>query len=326
MVEAVHVGVIGVGGKGQSHMRQLREAEGVKPAAVCDVVPELAASVGEEYGAAVYTDHHELLDSEDLYALYIVVPPFAHTDAELMAIDRGIHLFVEKPVVMDLEKGLEILEAVERAGIISSVGYQMRYMGFVAWAREFLSSRTVAMIIAHRWGGVPRTAWWRVMSQSGGQLAEQTTHQVDAVRHICDDEIVEVYAQYARRALGDWENFDIPDVYAVAFRMQSGAVGSLSSACTMHKGAGRSGLDFLLDDGLRLELGREGAIIYPDQGERVEFSREAPIDQAFIEAIRTGDRSLILSDYRDGLISCAVTLAANESARLGQPVVPYFAR
>jgi predicted dehydrogenase len=325
-VEIVRVAFIGVGGKGQSHMRQLREVEGVEFAAVCDVVPELATSVGEEFGAVAYTDHRDMLDREDLDALYIVVPPFAHTTAELMAADRGIHLFVEKPVTVDLEKGLEILEAVERAGIISSVGYQMRYMGFVAWARKFLSARTVAMIVAHRWGGVPRTAWWRVMAQSGGQLVEQTTHQVDAVRYITDDEIVEVYSQYALRALGDWENFDIPDVYALTFRMRSGAVGSLSSACTMHRGGRSSGLDFLLDDGARLELGRAGVIVYPDEGEKLSFDMEAPIDRVFIEAIRTGDRSRIQSDYRDGLISCAVTLAANESARLGQPVVPYFAR
>jgi predicted dehydrogenase len=226
---------------------------------------------------------------------------------------------------MDMAKGLEILESAESAGIITSVGYQMRYMNHVAWLRDYLSGRTVAMIVAHRWGGVPRTSWWRVMAQSGGQLVEQTTHQLDAVRFITSDEVAQVYAQYALRVLGDWENFDIPDVYALTFLMQSGAVGSLSSACTMHSGGGRSGLDFLLDDGLRVELGREGLVLHPDQGEKPELSTEAPIDEAFILAVRTGDRSHILSDYRDGLTSCAVTLAANESARLGRPVVPCLA-
>ena len=324
----IKVGFIGVGGKGQSHMRQLGEVEDVQFVAVCDVNAELAERVGQEYGVPVYTDHHEMLDKVDMDALYIVVPPVAHSDAELMAAERGIHLLVEKPVVLDLDKGLEILEAVERTGIITSVGYQMRYVESVTWARQFLADRTIAMIISHRWGGVPRTAWWRVMAQSGGQIVEQTTHQVDAVRYLADDEIVEVYASYALRSLTDWENFDIPDVYAITFRMGSGATGSLSSACTMIKGEGRSsGIDILLDDGLRLEItGRGGMTLYPDEVELPEFTADAPIDPAFIEAIRTGDPSLIRSDYRDGLISCAVTLAMNESAQTGQPVVPYFAR
>ena len=324
-MKTVRVGFIGVGGKGLSHMHRLREVEGVQFAAVCDIRTELAEAVGSEYGAAPYTDHHEMLDREDLDALYVVVPPFAHNDAELLAAERGIHLFVEKPVVMDLDKGLEILEAIERSGIISSVGYQMRYLEVVTWIKEFLSDKTVAMIVAHRWGGVPQTPWWRVMAKSGGQLVEQTTHQIDALRYLTNDEIVEVYAQYAQRALQDWDSFDIPDVYALTFRMRSGAVGNLTSSCTMVRSGGGGGLDFLLDDGLRLELRQREVRIYPDAIEAPQFSSAAPIDQSFIEAIQTGDGTPILSDYRDGLISCAVTLAANESARTGRPVTPYFA-
>jgi predicted dehydrogenase len=326
-VEDVRIGFIGAGGKGQSHMQQLRQVEGVQFVAVCDVSSEMAQRVGLEYGATPYTDHHQMLDSEELDALYIVVPPFAHTDAELLAAERGIHLFVEKPVVLNLDKGLEILDAVERTGIITSVGYQMRYTEPATWARQFLGGRTVAMMSVHRWGGAPAKPWWRLMAESGGQLVEQTTHQVDAVRYLTADEIVEVYASYAQRVLTDIENFDIPDVYALTFRMGSGAIGSLTSACTVSRREGTSsGLAVLLDDGLRLELTRQDVLVYPDGVDVPEFGAGAPIDLAFVQAIRTGDRSLILSDYRDGLVSCAVTLAANESAEKGQPVVPYFAR
>ena len=87
-----------------------------------------------------------------------------------------------------------------------------------------------------------------------------------------------------------------------------------------------AGMAVLLDDGLRLELTRQDVIVYQDGVDVPEFGAGAPIDSTFVQAIRTGDRSLILSDYRDGLVSCAVTLAANESAEKGQPVVPFFAR
>ena len=47
------------------------------------------------------------------------------------------------------------------------------------------------------------------------------------------------------------------------------------------------------------------------------------LDQAFIEAILTGDRSLVKTDYEDGLKTAAITLAANESAKTGEPVKVY---
>jgi len=304
-------------------MSRLAEIEGVGIVAIADVAPERAQEAAAQYGAKAYADHHPMLESEELDALYVSVPPFAHSDAEVLAAAAGLHLFVEKPVVLDMDKGFEVLEAIQKAGVLSSVGYQLRLMDSTQRLRAYLADKTVGMISSHRWGGLPGTPWWRVMDQSGGQLHEQTTHQLDLMRYVTGDEVVEVNARYALRTMGDIENISIPDSQAVLLEFASGALATITTSPMMTRGGGKSDVVFLLRD-LILEWSTAGVKGIPEtppefEGEAVETPN---IDQVFVQAIRTGEQSLITSSYEDGLRTCAVTLAANESAATGRPVKP----
>ena len=87
------------------------------------------------------------------------------------------------------------------------------------------------------------------MSKSGGQIVEQTTHQIDLIRYLCG-EITEVQANYALRFSYENEGFDIPDVMASTFKFASGAVGVLTSSCAMINGGGKGELEILADHGV----------------------------------------------------------------------------
>lgn len=316
---AIKVGFVGAGGRAGAHMKALKGMADVEITAICDVNREAAERVAGELGARAYTDHRQMLDKEDLTAMYVVVPTFAHTDAEVLAAQKGTHLFLEKPMAPSMEKALEILEATRKAKVLTCVGYQVRYLGYVQQARNFLKDQTIGMVVSRRWGGLPGTPWWRVMAQSGGQIVEQTTHQVDLMRYLAG-EVEEVHAFYALRTLGDVPNLDIPDVYTVNLKFASGAIGSLSSSCTMRNGGGSSGLEFLLRD-MRAEVGGGGVKIAPEGA--ADPGPVPPdlgdIDEIFIDAIRKEDGSKILSDLEDGIRTLNITLAANRSAQTGKP-------
>lgn len=321
----INVGFVGAGGRARSHMRVLSRIEDVDIVALCDVKEDTAQSAASEFGGAVYTDYREMLDKEDLTAMYVVVPTFAHYDAEILAAQQGVHMLLEKPVVPTMEKGLEILEAVQKSGVLTSVGYQQRYTGGAKQGREFLRDKDVAMALAYRWGGLPGTPWWRVMAQSGGQLVEQTTHQVDLLRYLVG-EVAEVHAYYATRALNDVENLDIPDVYALSLQFENGAVGTLSSTCVLRNGGGSNGIDVMMRD-MRATVGANGVTVFPSAAAEVgEMPESEDIDEVFMDAIRSGDGSGILSDFEDGLRSLDISLAANKSAETGQPERTYFSQ
>ncbi|HLV81207.1 MAG TPA: Gfo/Idh/MocA family oxidoreductase [Chthonomonadaceae bacterium] len=321
MLETIKVAFVGVGGIANYHLSRLAEIEGVEIAGLCDLIEQRADTAAEKYGGQVYTDYRRMLGEVEMDALYVCVPPYAHSDAEILAAQRGVHLFVEKPVVMRLETGLPILEAIEKAGILSSVGYQFRHVPEMQAVRAFLAGREVAMICANRWGNIPgnENHWWRVFAKSGGQLLEMATHQLDTMRWLAGD-VREVCARYAQRATRDLPNVTVPDVQVAVLEFASGAVGYLSTSCALNRGGGLMDLHLILKD-MRLEVGQEIRVMPEGAAEIGPLPESVPgIDQAFITAVKTGDRSLIRCDYREGLKSAAACIAANESAATGRPV------
>lgn len=320
MADETRIAFIGAGGMAQSHMGNLESVEGANIVAICDLAEDRVNEVAGKYNAAAYTDYRRMLDEVDADAVYVIVPPFAHEDAEVLAVRKGCAIFVEKPVVLHMDKGYEIAEEIEKAHAISCVGYQLRLLDSTQRARKYLSTKTIGMVSAHRWGGLPGVPWWRVMDQSGGQLHEQTTHQIDLMRYI-GGEIAEVYAQYSLRCMGKVENLDIPDAQGILFKFIDGAIGMCVTSPMMTQGGGVNDLKFLIEDHI-LEWAPGGNKLSPDDCPEVTAEPvETPtIDACFVQAIQTGDTGPIPCSYRAGLQTAAVTIAANESARIGKPI------
>lgn len=321
----VRVGFVGCGGMAGGHIenwaRMRDQGEDVALTAFCDLEISRAERYATRFGARAYADFRAMLEREELEAVYVVVPPHAHTGAEILAARKGCALFVEKPVANNLETAREILTAIEEAGVITSVGYHWRYQDSTDRAREALAGKTIGMVIGYWMGGMPGVPWWRRLEQSGGQFVEQTTHIFDLARYLAG-EVTEVYATAAVRALQDVENFNVTDVGAANLKFASGAIGTIHNTCLL-KGIGyTTGLVVITPD-LIVELLGGCRLIDPEK--RMEYpNRNDPYqveDRIFLDAVRTGDGSAIRSGYADAVQSLAVTLAANESYQSGR-VVP----
>ncbi|ALS26515.1 Gfo/Idh/MocA family oxidoreductase [Paenibacillus cisolokensis] len=315
----IRVGIIGTGWFGMKHAELLAGMEGVRVAAFCGTSREKAERAAQRFaGAAAYADVREMLDGCKLDAAYICVPPFAHGDMEKELAERGIPFLVEKPLGVDEETPTAIADLVERRGLITSVGYHFRYMDTVQSAKRWLEGRTVGMAVGGWMGSMPGVAWWRKTETSGGQFVEQTTHIVDLLRYMLG-EVTEVFAAYARRA--NTPDATVADVGTVTLKLASGAVASISNTCLIPSG-GRAELHLYTDGGVA-EIGPQSLrLLLPDQtvettGRRDPYRAE---NEAFIEAVRTGDASGIRSTYRDAWMTHRVTVAANRSAASGLPV------
>ena len=325
MAEQVRLGFIGLGGIANHHLKQLAAIDAAKPVAFCDINEAAAKAASEAYGGgAVYTDHHKLLDSEELDAVYICIPPKFHTDQAIAAAEHGVAVFVEKPVALTMDKALETREAIAKAGVLASSGYTMRYWPGICAAKEHLDGKTISMITCSRWGGIPggEDHWWRNMSISGGQLVEQATHQVDAIRWIAG-EITQVWARYEYASMAHHPKFTVPASQAFCFETAGGACGVMTCSCATHKGGGGGGWDFLLD-GERLTIAGQAAKVMPapaDTDGTIEPAMpQMNIDEGFVQAVASGDGSTIRSTYADAVKTLEVTLAANESAASGKVV------
>ncbi|HID07390.1 MAG TPA: Gfo/Idh/MocA family oxidoreductase, partial [Armatimonadetes bacterium] len=293
MSASVRVGFIGTGGIAMNkHLPKLAELEPVELVALCDVSEERVTTATQCFGGRPYTDYREMLDREELDALFICVPPFAHGDIELRALERGLHLFIEKPVVLDMDVGIAILEAVRKANVLTSVGYSRRYSPIVNAVRELLSTQTIAMVTANRWGGiVMATDWWRQVDKSGGRLVENATHEVDLMRYWVGD-VICVYARYAQRTISDVPGATIPDAEVVAMEFSNGAVGYISTCSALTKGGGWYDVRVVIKDAMIHFTGRDVYIIPQGALELPPIGEAMDITVAFVEAIRQNDHHL----------------------------------
>lgn len=317
----VRIGFIGTGNIAQLHLQRLQQIEEVEIVALCDLDLERAEAARKKFGGTAYSDYHQMLERERLDALYICIPPFAHLDQELEAIKRGIHLYVEKPVILDMELGKRIEKAIQQQGVIAACGYQWRYFDTVDQLKSLVEQEPIGLAVGYWFGGVPQMPWWRSRYQSGGQLVEQTSHIVDLARYLLGD-VAKVGAYAFRGLIRDIPGYNVDDASVAILKFESGAIGVISSSCLLTSGGGTAGLTLLGRDlridcefgKLRIQRSRQVQEFTPQVDPHLRAS------QAFVKAVATGDPSGIRSTYADGLKTAQVTLAANHAMQTGQIV------
>ena len=318
-MKEVKIGFIGAGGNASGHMNQLAGIEGARIVGICDIDSARAQSAAERHNADPYTAHQDLLERDDLDAIYLSLPVFVHGQPERDVIARGLPFLVEKPVAINIDIARELEAAVAKAGLITCVGYQLRYLGSTQITQQILTERTINMIVGKYWcstGHGDPNAWLRQMNKSGGQLVEQATHTIDMMRYM-GGEVESVYAMQANRLL---KETDCPDANSVALQFANGAVGSLT-ATWAYAGdwSNANVLDILYED--ELLNWNPSKVSVRENGEWVDKTEPGPtIDQVFVEAVRSGDGSQILSPYSDAVKTLAISLAANLSAQENRPV------
>jgi len=331
MADQVRVGFVGCGGNAQGHMRQVAGShlhlapggqvrnEDVTPLArivgVCDVSEAAAQKAAEQFGAQAFPSHKAMLDAGELDAVYISVPPFAHGEIELDVLDCGLPFFVEKPVALTLELAQRIASRVRETNTLTCVGYQLRYTAAAQATRAFLADKTVGMAVGRYWRPSGRgNSWLQQWAKSGGQVVEQATHTIDMMRFLCGD-VTEVHCLQANRTL---KEIDCPDHNVLALKFASGALGALTT-CWAFEGWDGNVVDIFFDR-YRIAWSVGAPTITPAcEAFAVDAALGKSIDEVFVEAVRTGDRSGILTPYEDAVKSLAVSLAANASARADQP-------
>ena len=163
----IRVGFVGTGGITERHFTAIgRLREQAEVVAVCDVIEERATAAAQAHGARAYLSFPEMLARERLDALYVCLPPDAHVDQELTAINRGIHLFVEKPLPLDLDKASIIARRAKEAGLVTSVGFHWRHWEHVKAVRAALAGDRVGMALGYFLNTLPSSPWWRIKARS----------------------------------------------------------------------------------------------------------------------------------------------------------------
>ncbi len=323
----VNVGLVGAGRRGKAHLDAIKNIPDVYIKAICDIDETTAKSVAKIYQAKPYTNYEEMLDKEELDAIFICTPTNVHVPQAILAAKHGVSFLLEKPVSLNIQEAKDLLKAVHDYKVVAGVGYQSRYLSIIDKALEIVEENKISMVNAHYYWTIPIIPWIRKRELGGGQIVDQSTHLIDLFRYVAG-EIESVYASYSSVARSTEEDkkagFENWDSYALTVRFKHGGVGNLSGTYALFPGIkDASGIDFIARELLmryihasRLEIiTRNEVVVYTEtRNPTVEMDRD------FIKAIQSKNDEKLKVTLDKTIRSHAVALAANESAITGKVI------
>jgi len=234
MPPRIKVAMLGMGNMGRAHADNLRKLEGVEIAALCSLPIADALRYNADRGAnyPVYDDFDAMLSEREADALYVCLPPFAHAGQIERAAEKGVHLFVEKPLALSVERARRMEQAVRRAGVLTQMGYQMRFGGAVRHVRRLMEQGVTGkptLFTANYECNSLHAPWWIDRAKCGGQVFEQVIHLYDMALHLMGRaELVSGFL--ANLCHRDVPGYTVEDTSSVAIRFLSGALGSITGS------------------------------------------------------------------------------------------------
>jgi predicted dehydrogenase len=332
MNNPLSIGILGAGSMGGAHARRLAQLPDVRITAICSQPRETAERLAAEAtaGAArVYDDVRVMLRKEKLDALYVCLPPYAHSGQVEAAARKGIHLFVEKPLALTTSRARRMLRAAQQSGVITHVGYHMRYGGAVRRLKQLLESGAAGrptLFDARFDCNSLHSAWWRDKTMCGGQVFEQVIHLYDMALHLlgAPSRVAGFTANLCHAHVPD---YTVEDTSASVIRFRSGAMASITgSNCAVPMVW--NGPFTLVCEKLTAYVTspNEAEFIYtaetPVRRETVRCADDPYLEEsrAFIAALR--DEPAALAPFSDGVTGLTVVAAVlTSSAADGKPIV-----
>jgi predicted dehydrogenase len=343
--------LIGCGGIGAYHLEHFVQFKDVELAGFCDIQISRAEAFAQKAGSGrAFVNYAKMYDTVKPDMVFICIPPTCHGAPEFETIRRGIPFFVEKPLALDLPLAKELVRQVKAKNLIAASGFQCRYDNINDFSKAFIAANPIVTVAASRVGGIPDAVWWNVKATSGGQLVEQTIHQLDMLRYLLGAEPDTVYSVASRGYITQDENpgYFSDDLSTTLVTFRNGVTCTMMTGCYSLNGAswdskmtfGSRGarLDYVLCEkavafGVA-ETDKAAEVAGTIAGDGTQRKSEAEIgtavnssvdfglicDRTFVDAVLTGDSSKIRSPYEDAYKSVAFALACNHSMETGLPV------
>jgi predicted dehydrogenase len=139
VTKTIEIGQVGIGAWGKNLLRNFNSLSQCNVRLACDLDDTACVFASEAFRGVNLTNKYEdILDDEKIDAVVIATPPATHLDMALKAIEAGKDVFVEKPLVLDLEEGKELVAAADKHDRILMVGHIMEYHPVSLFLKKYM--------------------------------------------------------------------------------------------------------------------------------------------------------------------------------------------
>ncbi|MCL2518378.1 MAG: Gfo/Idh/MocA family oxidoreductase [Oscillospiraceae bacterium] len=178
------IGIIGTGWIAQSHIASYRNMPDVEIVAGADLVEGKAEKFFKTYeleGVRCYPSHKEMLDNEDLDAVSVCTYNRTHAECAIYALEKGVHVMLEKPMCVTLEEAVAICRAEKASGKVLSIGFQPRFDANMQMIKKIVASGDLGEVYYIQTGGGRRRG---IPTPYGTTFIEDATAGIGALADI----------------------------------------------------------------------------------------------------------------------------------------------
>lgn len=184
----VDLAIVGLGKMGLSHLSMIRAHPDVNLVGVCDATGYMLDVLSKYTGLPVFKSFVEMLDQAKPAAVIIATPTHLHAAMVREAINRGIHVFCEKPLVIDPTEGAALTTLAAERGVVTQVGYHNRFVASFNEVHRLVGLGAIgpiSTVLAEAYGPVvlkPAGKSWRSQrSSGGGSLYDYAAHPLNLI-------------------------------------------------------------------------------------------------------------------------------------------------
>ena len=235
-MEKIRLGILGVGNIGRDHVKRIVDGKcpEIELCAVCDLKQDRLDYARELAGEAlpVFKSAEEMMDSGLIDSVLVSVPHYDHPKFAMMAMEKGLHVLIEKPAGVYTKQVKEMNAAAEQSSAKFAMMFNQRTNCLYRKMREIVQSGGIGELQRVTW---IITDWYRTQQyydsgswratwegEGGGVLINQCPHQIDLVQWVVGElpETVNAFCQY-----GKWHDIEVEDEVTAYFRYKNGATG-----------------------------------------------------------------------------------------------------
>ncbi len=331
---SLKIALTGAGYIANIHAKAAQNQPDVELVAVVENYSDKSKALAGKFGIkCCFASVEALLDEGGVDALVVCTPNYLHHPQTIAALERGVHVMVEKPMAMNAVEAEQMVAASQESGALLMVAHCWRFDVEALWLKEQAARlgkivRTKGYGVHTHWG--PSGWFTQKALAGGGAMADMGIHALDTARFLLGDpQPTSVYARIGTY----YRDFDVDDTGLVIVNWDNGAVSYIESGWWQpHSDGpeaatqlyGTSGFGQLYPTRLELPNIEQEKLEVVDPGfafPRAEQCPQAMYDAQmayFIECIHSGQRPI--PGGVEGLVNMKVVDAAYESAQTGQVV------
>ena len=183
--------IIGLGKMGLSHAAIVGAHPDVEMIAVCDTSSLVLDAFKKFSVVKTYSDYKEMINKESLDFVLIATPTRFHYPMVKFALEKGLHVFCEKPFSLNTQEGEELVSLANSEWLVNQVGYHNHFIGTFRELKRLLQSGILGDLVhfsGEAYGPVVTkekgSTWRSVPEEGGGCLFDYASHVLNLIQEI----------------------------------------------------------------------------------------------------------------------------------------------